>query len=107
MGWFQKFRRTASASSQADVFYFAYGSHLAADHLQERCPSATAMGLSRLPKYRLAFSIQSTGWSCGVADVVSEAGQVAEAQTYEAVHKEAFVPPSIEYLRVIYNAGQQ
>lgn len=52
------------------MLYFAYGSNLDVDSMQDRCPQARVLGPGCLKGFRLAFTWHSTGWSCGVADVV-------------------------------------
>jgi gamma-glutamylcyclotransferase (GGCT)/AIG2-like uncharacterized protein YtfP len=54
--------------------YFAYGSNLDWSQMKSRCPSATCIGIARLPDYRLAFTRKSVKRGCGVADVVRSAG---------------------------------
>jgi gamma-glutamylcyclotransferase (GGCT)/AIG2-like uncharacterized protein YtfP len=41
------------------ILYFAYGSNMLAERLQERTPSARAIGKAQLPGYKLDFSKQS------------------------------------------------
>jgi gamma-glutamylcyclotransferase (GGCT)/AIG2-like uncharacterized protein YtfP len=52
--------------------YFAYGSNLDFNQMKRRCPSARLVGPARLPGYRLAFTYLSTGWNCGMADIVPD-----------------------------------
>jgi len=52
--------------------YFAYGSNLHFPQLQERAPSARALGVAQLPGYRLAFTRKSTRWNGLAADVVPD-----------------------------------
>ena len=52
------------------IRYFAYGSNLDVDSMQERCPQANVLGPGCLQGFRLTFTWHSTGWGCGVADVV-------------------------------------
>ena len=56
------------------VIYFAYGSNMDWKQMKERCPSARFVGVANLPDHRLAFTRKSITRSCGVADVVREAG---------------------------------
>jgi hypothetical protein len=42
--------------------------------MKTRCPSATFIGVARLPGYGLTFNRESINRGCGVADVVREAG---------------------------------
>lgn len=50
--------------------YFAYGSNLDVVSMQDRCPQARVLGPGCLKGFRLGFTWHSTGWGCGVADVV-------------------------------------
>lgn len=52
--------------------YFAYGSNLHFPQLQERAPSALALGVAQLPGYRLAFTRKSTRWNGLAADVLPD-----------------------------------
>lgn len=52
------------------MLYFAYGSNLDVVSMQNRCPQARVLSPGCLKGFRLAFTWHSTGWGCGVADVV-------------------------------------
>lgn len=54
--------------------YFAYGSNLNWEQLQQRCPGARFVDLALLPDHRLAFTRASNYWGGGVADVVPTPG---------------------------------
>lgn len=54
---------------------FAYGSNLDLSGLRHRCPSAQVISPGRLKDYRLGFTRHSTGWNCGVADVLPSVGE--------------------------------
>ena len=57
--------------------YFAYGSNLDEAQMKLRCPGLKVISPGCLRDYRLDFTHFSSGWSCGVADVVeSEEGEV-------------------------------
>jgi gamma-glutamylcyclotransferase (GGCT)/AIG2-like uncharacterized protein YtfP len=55
-----------------NVFYFAYGSNLDADQMQERVPGSRGLYRARLPDYRLDFTWYSRRWSGGAADIVGQ-----------------------------------
>lgn len=52
------------------ILYFAYGSNLDLLQMQERCPGCRPVVPGRLQGYCLAFTRWSSGWGCGVANVV-------------------------------------
>ncbi len=51
------------------LVYFAYGSNMNPDHMARWVPEARAMGPGRLDGYRLAFTIYSSGWQGGAANL--------------------------------------
>lgn len=61
--------------SNQRVRYFAYGSNMDVDQLKGLCPSAEVLGAGVLKGYRLGFTIYSSGWGGGAADVVPEPGR--------------------------------
>ncbi|MGV8075578.1 MAG: gamma-glutamylcyclotransferase family protein [Syntrophobacteraceae bacterium] len=52
------------------MLYFAYGSNLDWDQMQQRCPSVKFYGVAVLPDHKLAFTRYSKGRDCGVADAM-------------------------------------
>lgn len=63
--------------------YFAYGSNLDTDQMQQRCPSSARFGVGRLHGYRLAFSRYSRTRGCGVADIVAAEGHEVWGLVYD------------------------
>lgn len=55
--------------------YFAYGSNMALDQMKLRCPDSTLIGPAQLENHRLDFTRFSSGWKCGVADVIDDPNQ--------------------------------
>src|SRR3989338_5140742 len=51
--------------------YFAYGSNMLDERLQDRCPSARSVGLARAPGFYICFKKRSTDQS-GKATLVEE-----------------------------------
>jgi gamma-glutamylcyclotransferase (GGCT)/AIG2-like uncharacterized protein YtfP len=49
--------------------YFAYGSNMDARHMLSRVPGARVAGYARLDGFRLAFSVYSTEWEGGAANL--------------------------------------
>ena len=65
------------------MLYFAYGSNMDWAQMRERCPSARFVGVSVLPKYRLAFTRRSINRGCGVADAVRDENRKLWGAVYE------------------------
>ncbi len=65
------------------MLYFAYGSNMNWQQMQERCRSARFVGLAKLSDYGLAFTRKSVNRGCGVADVVPEPGKSVWGVVYE------------------------
>jgi gamma-glutamylcyclotransferase (GGCT)/AIG2-like uncharacterized protein YtfP len=63
--------------------YFAYGSNMNWQQMQDRCPSAMFCGTALLPDHRLAFTRRSTKRGCGVADALPEKGRGVWGVVYE------------------------
>ena len=63
--------------------YFAYGSNLDRQQMQERCPGAKVVGPARLPGHRLEFAGHSARWGGGVATVTPAAGPSVDGILYQ------------------------
>ena len=63
--------------------YFAYGSNLCPQQMENRCPGAIAIGPAVLPDHRLTFPRHSIVWNAGSADVVAAEGLSVEGALYE------------------------
>ena len=50
--------------------YFAYGSNIDENRMQERCPKSRLVGKARLEGYKISFSRYSGKWNGGVADII-------------------------------------
>jgi AIG2-like family len=50
--------------------YFAYGSNMDREQMEDRCPEAQFVAIGLLPEHRLAFTRNSAKRRCGVADAV-------------------------------------
>jgi gamma-glutamylcyclotransferase (GGCT)/AIG2-like uncharacterized protein YtfP len=57
------------------MYYFAYGSNLSLDQMTTRCRNPVIAGPGVLKNYRLGFTVSSSGWGCGVADIVPAEGK--------------------------------
>jgi gamma-glutamylcyclotransferase len=93
------------------MFYFAYGSNMDWDQMRERCPSATFVGVARLPNHSLAFSRKSIKRGCGVADVVATIGhdvwgvvyRIGDSEDQERLDKREGVPTAyVERSQLVY-----
>jgi len=71
------------------MLYFAYGSNLNWQQMQERCPSARFVGVALLPDYKLAFTRESVNRGCGVADAERERGRKIWGVIYEIADLDA------------------
>ena len=65
------------------MLYFAYGSNMNWQQMQNRCPSARFVGVAMLPDHTIAFTRESVTRGCGVADAVSEHGEEVWGVVYE------------------------
>ena len=65
------------------MLYFAYGSNMNWQQMQDRCSSACFVGVALLPDHKLAFTRKSSKRGCGVADAVPTQGQRVWGVLYE------------------------
>jgi len=65
------------------MFYFAYGSNMDWDQINERCPSARFLGIAELRDHRFAFTRRSKKRGCGVCDAVSDKGKAVWGVVFE------------------------
>lgn len=126
-------------------YYFAYGSNLDESQMRFRCPESGFLSKACLKGYRLDFTRYSSGWNCGVADIVQNEGSEVWGLVYEITasdfekldgyeaypdaysrfqtivetpsgplqgvwvytirNKQAFTPPSKEYVSIIKHAA--
>lgn len=61
--------------SEHRVKYFAYGSNMDSNQMRQRCRTVEVLGAGVLRDYCLAFTVYSSGWGAGTADIVYEPGQ--------------------------------
>ena len=54
------------------MFYFAYGSNMDPEQMEERTPGARALGAARLGGYRLTFTRDSPAWGGGVGHIEAD-----------------------------------
>jgi len=64
------------------IYYFGYGSNMAARIMQEYCPDHRLIGAAQLADYQLAFNRKSTRWRAGVADVIPAPGSLVWGGLY-------------------------
>ena len=70
------------------MLYFAYGSNMDWEQMQQRCPSARFLHRATLPDRKIAFTRKSVNRGCGVADVVRAAGQRVWGVVYDIADTE-------------------
>jgi gamma-glutamylcyclotransferase len=63
--------------------YFAYGSNMSAQAMQDACPGHRLIGRARLPGHRLAFTRRSVRTGSGVADILADPGSSVWGVLYE------------------------
>lgn len=54
------------------MIYFAYGSNMDLEQMQQRCPGTKVIGVGRLANYRMAFTRWSRSWKSGTADILPD-----------------------------------
>ena len=64
------------------MLYFAYGSNLNWEQMNERCPSAEFLCKASLPDYRIDFTRKSDILNCGVADIIWDENNKAYGVVY-------------------------
>ncbi len=64
------------------MLYFAYGSNMAWDQMQSRCPSAQFIAVASLPDHRLVFPCYSVTRGCDVASIAEAEGEVIWGVVY-------------------------
>lgn len=58
----------------SDVLYFAYGSNMEKNQLDNRCPSAKFVSVAKLPDCKFGFTRFSKNRNCGVMDIIDSPG---------------------------------
>jgi len=58
--------------ASGEFLYFSFGSNLCADRLHIQNPSSKLVGIAKLKGYKLAFSLVSSRWHGGAADVIAD-----------------------------------
>jgi gamma-glutamylcyclotransferase len=70
------------------MLYFAYGSNMNWQQMEDRCPSAHFFGVALLPDHSLAFTRKSINRGCGVADVLPTQGHNVWGVVYEITDRD-------------------
>jgi gamma-glutamylcyclotransferase len=70
------------------IVYFAYGSNLDKEQMQNRCPSSCFLCKALLENYKLAFTRKSTKRGGGVADIVESVGSRVWGVVYQLDERE-------------------
>lgn len=79
------------------MFYFAYGSNMGADTMEEALGHSVSGRPARAPGFRIAFTAFAQEWQGGVADLVRDEASEVEGVVYE-------VTPA-DLLRLEFNEG--
>ena len=64
-------------------YYFAYGSNLSEEQMKKRCPNSKLIGKAVLKGYKLDFTLYSSKWEGGCADIVGEENSEVWGLIYE------------------------
>jgi hypothetical protein len=73
---------TTTLGTSEDVTYFAYGTLLDINGMRGICPNAEALGVLRLPDYRLGFATCGTDTSRGGCTLVETPGNIMYGVLY-------------------------
>ena len=65
------------------VLYFAYGSNMDWQQMQERCPGSSFCGIATVDGHELCFPRLSNGRGCGVASIAPNVGGCVWGVVYE------------------------
>ncbi len=68
--------------------YFAYGSNMNQEQMNERCPESRLIGKAVLKDYKIAFTIFSPKRQCGCADVIPSKGSEVWGIMYEVTNND-------------------
>ncbi len=71
-----------------EVKYFAYGSNLNLQQMEERGVVVKSAQRADLPGWKLAFTVYSEGWKGGVADILPHPEERIEGIVYELKKKD-------------------
>jgi gamma-glutamylcyclotransferase (GGCT)/AIG2-like uncharacterized protein YtfP len=66
------FRIQQQKKGLVDLFYFAYGSNMNWEQMQQRCPSARFVCVATLENYRFAIARHSRRRNCGTANIIAD-----------------------------------
>lgn len=65
-----------------EIKYFAYGSNLDPDQMEDRGIKVKESEIAELPGWKLAFTIYSDPWGGGVADILPSSGEKVKGVIY-------------------------
>jgi len=89
------------------LYYFAYGSNLDPEQMEERCPEAEPFGPAFLPGHALAFGGHSPHWEGAPATVIREKGRRVPGLLYELPYREIRVLDHFEGHPVRYERREK
>ncbi len=70
------------------MLYFAYGSNMDRKQMRYRCPDSTFLFVACLKDYKIGFTKYSSGWDCGVADIIESKGDNVWGLVYNISKKD-------------------
>ncbi len=75
------FRGLFSSTSSLEKYYFAYGSNMSQQRLQQRVGNVASLGLAKLDQYRFAFNKRGSDGT-GKANIIADANASVEGVVY-------------------------
>ena len=65
------------------MYYFAYGSNMSHEQMQQRCPNSLFITASNLKGYEFVYDGYSENWKGAVANIIKSPGSVVLGGIYE------------------------
>lgn len=78
------------------MFYFAYGSNMNWEQMQERCPSARFVCVATLKNYRFAIARHSRRRNCGTANIFADTSSEVWGIVYDIDEPDLIILDSFE-----------
>lgn len=90
------FRIQQQKKGPADLFYFAYGSNMNWEQMQQRCPSARFICVATLKDYRFAIGRHSRRRNCGTANIFADASSEVWGIVYDITEPDLLILDGFE-----------
>jgi gamma-glutamylcyclotransferase (GGCT)/AIG2-like uncharacterized protein YtfP len=68
--------------------YFAYGSNMSTEYIQQCCPSARFLLLAQLPNFHIEFRRYSEKYMGGISSIIQAPGAMTKGVLYEVDEKD-------------------